>query len=158
MQVGDKVGKLVLLESKNDYLTKTGRKLRQFLCLCECGNTKWIFADNLFKSTKSCGCLSKIKNYTKHGEAQKTAEYRAWCCMKSRCYNPNNCSYKNYGGRGIQVYQAWINDYESFLSYMGRKPFPSWSMDRINPNGNYEPGNVRWASPQLQNKNKRIKI
>jgi hypothetical protein len=161
MVVGQKIEKLLLIQEDNSYISKSGRRFKKFLCLCDCGNKKWIFSDNIGKSTKSCGCLLKdsvSKRRNKGLEAtKKTVEYRAWNCMKNRCYNPKNVSYKNYGGRGIIVCDEWLKSYESFLSYLGRKPHPTWSLDRIDPNKNYEIGNVRWASPQIQNQNKRKK-
>lgn len=75
--------------------------------------------------------------------------------MKSRCFNKNGKSYKDYGGRGISVCEEWIKDPTAFLLYMGPKPSTKHSIDRINNNGNYEPGNVRWATSKEQAANKR---
>lgn len=92
---------------------------------------------------------------TKHGEAykgQESAEYRSWRAMKNRCTNPNNAAYPRYGGRGIAVCARW-DSFENFLFDMGRRPSPKHSIDRINNDGDYEPGNCRWATSSQQNSN-----
>ncbi len=83
-----------------------------------------------------------------------SAEYRSWLNMKSRCFDVTNHNYARYGGRGITVCDAWRADFLSFLSHIGRRPSPRHTVDRINNDGNYEPGNVRWATPKEQGRNK----
>jgi len=75
--------------------------------------------------------------------------------MKERCYLISNISYPHYGGRGIAICDRWRNSFNAFLEDMGRKPSPKHSLDRIDPNGHYEPGNVRWATDSEQRNNKR---
>lgn len=82
------------------------------------------------------------------------ALYNCWWNMVSRCTNKHDDQYPEYGGRGIKVYEPWINDFESFRSYVGPKP-PGTSLDRIDNNGNYEPGNLRWANRSQQSVNTR---
>jgi hypothetical protein len=89
----------------------------------------------------------------KHG-MYGTKVYKAWVDMKDRCNNPNKLGYKNYGGRGIRVCQQWI-DFKSFYADVGDPPSSLHSLDRINSNGDYEPNNVRWATRQIQNSNRR---
>lgn len=88
-----------------------------------------------------------------HGDARKgreAPEYRTWSRMLTRCTNPNDAAYHRYGGRGIVVCSRWATSYEAFLSDMGRRPTPFHSIDRINNDGNYEPGNCRWATKRQQ--------
>lgn len=92
-----------------------------------------------------------------HGEGwgNKTPEYKAWQEMKRRCNDSNRQNYRNYGGRGIVVCERWL-DFTNFLADMGRKPTLEHSLDRYpNNNGNYEPGNVRWATKEQQSRNRR---
>lgn len=84
-----------------------------------------------------------------------THEYQIWANMKDRCYNKDCRFYGRYGGRGIKVYEPWLQDVEAFCKYMGPRPSPRHSLDRIDNSGNYEPGNVRWATYEEQNINRR---
>ncbi len=81
-------------------------------------------------------------------------EYKTWASMKQRCYNPNSNFYHRYGGRGITVCDRWRDSFEAFLDDIGLKPSRKHSIDRIDGEGNYEPGNVRWASPSVQQNNR----
>ncbi len=94
----------------------------------------------------------------KHHGLYKTPEHQAWSAMKHRCYNSNNSSYHRYGGRGIRVYEPWINDFKAFYDYIGPRPSDEYSIDRIDNDGHYEPGNVRWATREEQNHNKSTNI
>lgn len=99
--------------------------------------------------------MSKHGNTT-HGEShQRTPEYEAWKKMKQRCYNSKNKDYILYGFRGIFVCDEWIDNYSAFLAYIGRRPSSLHSLDRIESDGNYEPGNVQWSLPDIQGKNRR---
>lgn len=95
-----------------------------------------------------------------HGHAKNrrmTAEYTAWLAMQQRCFNKKCPEYKNYGGRGISVAAAWRTDFLAFLSHVGQRP-SGRTLDRINNNGNYEPGNVRWATKCEQQLNRRVSL
>ena len=117
-----------------------------WLCQCDCGKKVEVRGGNLISgNTRSCGC----RRGKSHG-LSSSPEYQSWSCMKARCLNRNNKSYEYYGGRGITVCPQWINSFEQFYLDVGSKPDPTFSLDRIDSNGHYEPGNVRWASPQEQ--------
>jgi hypothetical protein len=93
-----------------------------------------------------------------NGIWQKTPEYRAWSHMKGRCNNVNDSTYHYYGGRGIKVYEPWSTNYKLFYKYIGKRPSNQHSLDRIDTNGDYEPGNIRWANRAVQARNKRIRV
>ena len=93
---------------------------------------------------------------TLRGEgAYLTVEHRAWRKMLNRCYDPNDKSWRDYGGRGIAVCKEWLTNFPAFLAHVGAKPSPELSLDRIDNDGNYEPGNVRWATRLEQRHNRR---
>lgn len=138
---------------------------KQWICRCDCGNERVIAQGDLRRGTsRSCGCLKlelsavrmRRQNF-KHGDCPETgvtAEYNAWHSMLQRCYNAASENYHRYGGRGISVYELWKHSYAAFLAHVGRRPSPLYSLERINNNGNYEPGNVRWATATEQCRNK----
>lgn len=85
----------------------------------------------------------------------KTPEYRAWQQMKNRCNNQADPKYPHWGGRGIAVCKEWESSFVAFYEHIGPKPGESYSVDRIDNDGNYEPGNVRWATKKEQAANRR---
>lgn len=133
----------------------------QWSCVCECGtavvtNTGALTSGN----TKSCGCQradaareNGLKRAT-HGMSG-TPEYKTWQSMRDRCQNPKAEQYSNYGERGIQVCERWNDSFENFYQDMGARPAPNLSIDRREVNGDYEPGNCRWADSKTQSNNRR---
>ena len=130
----------------------------RWLCRCECGKTRIVPGDALRRgATQSCGCLQRERvgvAARTHGQSQ-SFEYRAWQQAKNRCDNPRNARYASYGGRGITMIEAWRNDFTAFIAHIGPKPDGRVVLDRIENDGNYEPGNVHWATFSESNGNKR---
>lgn len=159
---GERFGRLTAQFEVESYTTPGGTIKRRFQCVCDCGNVIIARSGELKnKDTKSCGCQkidSTIKRNTKHGYSvrlNKYSEYNIWKGIKARCNNPNKKCWKDYGGRGIKLCDEWFNDFESFYNHIGPRPSMSHSVDRIDNDGNYEPGNVRWATIKEQANNKR---
>lgn len=129
----------------------------------EPGNVRWATWDEQANNRRRGGTgagtvkypsTGKVTNF-KHGMVQRP-EYRAWVSMKNRCFNRNNPSYAEYGGRGISIHPEWVNDFVAFFEHIGPRPSPEHSLDRYPDNdGNYEPGNVRWATKKQQSENRR---
>lgn len=156
---GQRFGKLVVVKSTGK--NTAGRYLWE--CICDCGKHIVLRSDLLRRGiSDNCGCLTKEKmsrwglkhGKTINGNPNGNTTYVSWKGMKQRCCNPNSDQYHYYGARGVTVCDRWINSFENFLEDMGERP-EGLTLDRIDSNGNYEPGNCRWADYYIQNNNKR---
>lgn len=149
IKVGLVVGRLVV--------AGPGARPRHWRCQCECGAEKDVYAGNLGANTFSCGCRISERR-VKHGATaggRQSPEFRAWCAIIDRCTRPTSGEWDNYGARGIRICDAWRHEFAAFLSHIGPRPGRGFEIDRIDNDGNYEPGNVRWVTKKLNNRNRR---
>ena len=138
--INKKIGKLKVISlGEKD---KNGNK--RYNCICDCGRKTLTYKSTLKNKNASCGCVrleNTIDRSTKHGMT-KTRTYKSWQSMKRRCYSENHDAYYRYGARGIKVCDRWLESFENFYEDMGDRP-DKCTLDRIDPNGNYEPSNCR---------------
>lgn len=147
---GVRFGNLTAISRANDKQYKSVH----WLCKCDCGNIKVVSADNLRNgNVKSCGCL-RGQNLKTHGLSDERL-YRIWKAMRQRCNNPKAENYRFYGQRGVKICDDWNKDFMSFYQWSINNGYHSdLTIDRINPDGNYCPGNCRWITMAQQNLNR----
>jgi len=154
--IGFRFGRLTVIDIRKRKRNDADRV--QWLMRCDCGKERWRRPGMVKRGySKSCGCLQReqfIQRVTIHGGFGST-EYRAWTGMKARCYDHSTPAYKYYGAKGVTVCDRWKNSFENFFADMGYRPADKQSLDRINPFGNYEPSNCRWATHKEQANNRR---
>ena len=152
------VGRLVVerLISKAEQVERFGKvwKSRVWECYCRCGATRKVIVEARFLkkgTTWHCGCVVARKS----PDWYNTPEHRAWQSIKGRCFSPTHQAYKNYGGRGITLFEEWRKDFPAFLAHVGLRPSDRHSIERIHNDKGYVPGNVTWATSKEQNRNRR---
>lgn len=145
---GDRFGRLTIIKHQS-----TGARGRIWLCRCDCGKDKLLTSSKL-PQQNSCGCGRDLSGPRTH-MMSKSCEYRVWRSMKARCENQSDHGFSDYGGRGISICIRWANSFEAFYADMGPRPGKGYSIDRKDNDGNYEPGNCRWATAAEQQSNRR---
>jgi len=158
---GDRFGRYVVICEVDAVSRKSGVRVRAVLARCDCGTEKQVRLESLWSgTTMSCGCyhadLSRAtlaKASITHGRSRSDL-HRIWSAMKARCSNPANKRWASYGGRGIRVCDEWRSSFPAFAAHVGTKP-AGMTLDRIDNDGHYEPGNVRWATYSQQARNTR---
>jgi hypothetical protein len=157
---GQRFGELTVISPHLQNYPKTNRRRTVWLCRCDCGNETFALSGNLTRGNKKF-CETHKKGTHRHsagkGNNKITKTYSSWQKMKNRCLNPNHDTYKHYGGRGIKICDRWINCFENFLADMGERP-DGKTLDRIDSNGNYEPGNCKWSTQLEQTNNQRKSV
>lgn len=154
---GQRFGRLTVLSESEPYPNGDLR----WVCRCDCGTSKLIAGRAIRRGkTVSCGCRMREIAYENatHGQAkagQPTAEYGVWRNMVGRCYGSRDKDYRYYGSRGITVCPEWRESFEAFFTHVGKRPSAKHSIDRIDNDKGYEPGNVRWATRVQQMRNRR---
>lgn len=159
ISVGSRVADTKLTVVEELPRVQSGRKYRRvFRCVCDCGNERVIRLDHLRSGhSTSCGCYVDPESFKKrpgyHG-MYGSPEHGVWKGIKKRCYDPHAQRYGRYGGRGITMCERWKSSFKAFYEDVGPRPSPKHSIDRYpNRDGNYEPGNVRWATAGEQRRN-----
>jgi hypothetical protein len=158
---GQRFGRLVALSPVVKSGSKGGRERVFWRCKCDCGNGIDVEASALSRGdARSCKCLQREMTSERsktHGR-KRTRAYRIWIHIKTRCLNPNIPGWHLYGGRGITVCPEWVASFEAFHSHMGDPPTGVHSIDRIENDLGYFPGNCRWATPKQQGRNQRTNV
>jgi hypothetical protein len=152
-ETGKRFGRLLVVRRVENKRTSA-----QWYCQCDCGGSTKTSGHHLRSGhTQSCGCAfwENSANATKKHGATRTPLYNVWKEMRQRCKNENHARWENYGGRGIKVHPEWDASYEAFFRDVGSTYKLGLQIDRINNDGNYEPGNTRWVDRKTNVRNSR---
>jgi hypothetical protein len=161
--IGKNYGRWAILSEAQGRMYSKGL-VRYVNCQCSCGTLKKVDLNSLKRGkSTSCGCYNKevlVERQTTHGLAMLSTgirhlDYCIWMKIKSRCLNKNDKSYKHYGGRGIKICDRWKDSFKNFIDDIGWRPDNSYSIEREDYNGNYEPSNCKWILKSKQSLNNR---
>lgn len=147
--IGTQYSRLVIVAPASP----SGSGATRWACRCSCGRETIVAQNDLRNGkTKSCGCKRRERD---PAAICHKAEFKIWAGILARCNNPNVKKYPEYGGRAIKVADEWLHNFRAFYSHVGERPSSRHSIDRIETDGDYRPGNVRWALPEVQANNRR---
>lgn len=156
VKLGDRYGRLVVVGLPFKSRKNPNHCQVFCVCRCDCGKVKCVIADNLWKTTRSCGDhRAETSGRITHGKSQSKGLYTVWAGMKARCFRPTEPAFKNYGGRGITICDEW-RDFQAFHDWAMANGYASGlEIDRIENDGNYDPGNCRFVTRKVNIRNTR---
>ncbi len=163
IKIGDVFGYRTVVCLVSGPSKRRGDGDRRALCRCKCGSLNQVLVSSLLAGqSRSCGCLCvelASERAKKHGHSRVRDPfyylYKIWAGIIQRCENPNDLAFKNYGARGIFIYPEWRNDFRLFCDHVGHRPTKNHTLDRVDNDRGYIPGNVRWATRSEQMRNAR---
>lgn len=149
--IGKRFGRTIVIGPR----TPRAGKSASVLCRCDCGDERHYFISNLRTQNEPMCPSCRERSRPAKGRSGKHPLFNTWKAIIQRCENPKHDAFALYGGRGIRICDRWRNDFNAFAADMGERPSLRHTVDRRDPDGDYEPSNCRWATMQQQGRNRR---